>query len=344
VTLPAPTAQRRPLLEVRNLKKYFAPRSNRFARNLERLPGAIKAVDDISFDVYPGETLALVGESGCGKSTTGETVLFLQRPTAGEVRFDGAELGELSDDKLRRMRTRMQMVFQNPFSSLNPRMRVAEILAEPLRTHGRESRTLQKAVGELLEMVQLERNMQNRYPHEFSGGQRQRIGIARALALRPDLIVLDEPVSALDVSVQAQICNLLKELQRELQLTYIFISHDLRVVRFLSDRVAVMYLGRIVEMGRTEQIYGNPQHPYTRALYSAVPRAHPRGGEKPRLILEGEIPSPASIPSGCRFHTRCYMAIPACKNTDQQLVQVNENQSVACMRVDAESAKAVPGI
>ncbi len=325
------------LLEVRDLKKYFPPRTNRFARNLENLTGVVKAVDGVSFDVRRGETLALVGESGCGKTTTGETVLFLQRPTSGDVRFDGQPLGVLPSGELRKLRTRMQIVFQNPYSSLDPRMRVADILSEPLRTHGR-SDGLHTAVGELLEMVQLDSGMRDRYPHEFSGGQRQRIGIARALALRPDLVVLDEPVSALDVSVQAQICNLLKDLQHQLGLTYIFISHDLRVVRHLSDRVAVMYLGRIVETGPTERIYNDPQHPYTRALYSAVPRARP-GARRERIILEGEIPSAAAAPPGCRFHTRCHMAIEACHQTDQRLVSIDQDWSVACMRVASPDAR-----
>ena len=319
-----------PLLEVRGLKKYFPPRTKRFAKNLEATPGAVKAVDGVSFDVYRGETLALVGESGSGKSTTGETLLYLQRPTAGEIRFDGAVLGSLGSEQLRRLRPRMQMVFQNPYSSLNPRMRVADILAEPLRTHGRDSGNLRQAVGELLEMVQLEPGMQDRYPHEFSGGQRQRIGIARALALRPDLVVLDEPVSALDVSVQAQICNLLKDLQRQMKLTYVFISHDLRVVRFLSDRVAVMYLGKVVEIGPADQIYTAPQHPYTRALYSAVPRVHPNARRDDRIILEGEIPSPANAPAGCNFHTRCFMAAASCRITDQHLVAIDSQRSIAC--------------
>jgi oligopeptide/dipeptide ABC transporter ATP-binding protein len=323
-----------PLLEVRNLMKYFAPRGQRFARDLRHVKGAVKAVDDISVDVYRGETLALVGESGCGKSTTGETILYLQRPTSGDIRFDGTSLGGLSGGQLRRLRPRMQMVFQNPYSSLNPRMKVGDILAEPLRTHGRAGTSIRSEVGQLLEMVQLEPSMQDRYPHEFSGGQRQRIGIARALALRPDLIVLDEPVSALDVSVQAQICNLLRDLQKQLGLTYLFISHDLRVVRYMSDRVAVMYLGRIVEIGPTEEIYGEPKHPYTRALYSAVPRAHPLVRRRARMILEGEIPSASDVPAGCRFHTRCFMAVAACRTTDQTLLPVSDGRSVACMRVD----------
>ncbi len=327
-----------PLVEVRGLKKYFAPRGKRFTRQVEG-PGAVKAVDDVSFDVYPGETLALVGESGCGKSTTGETLLFLQKPTAGDVRFKGRSLGGLSAEELRRTRTQMQMVFQNPYSSLNPRMRIGDLLAEPLRTHGRETRNLRSAVGELLEMVQLDPQVQDRYPHEFSGGQRQRIGIARALALRPEFIVLDEPVSALDVSVQAQICNLLKDLQQQLHLTYLFISHDLRVVRFMSDRVAVMYLGKVVEIGPTDELYAAPQHPYTRALQSAIPRTVPGGASRTRIILEGEIPTAAAVPGGCRFHTRCYMAVEACGTTPQELTANGVGHGVACMRVNAEHAR-----
>ena len=325
-------AAREPLLQVRNLKKYFAPR-NRFARRLENVSDAVKAVDDVSFEVYRGETLALVGESGSGKSTTGETILMLQRPTSGDVRFEGRSLVTLSGAELRSLRTRMQMVFQNPYSSLNPRMRLSEILAEPLLTHGRTHGGLRQTVRELLDMVQLDPNMGDRYPHELSGGQRQRVGIARALALRPDLVVLDEPVSALDVSVQAQVCNLLKDLQAQLDLTYLFISHDLRVVRFMSDRVAVMYLGRIVEIGSADEVYAGPKHPYARALYSAVPRTRPGAGREDRVILEGEIPSSSRIPAGCRFHTRCFMAVPACAEIDQRLLPTDPGRSVACMRV-----------
>jgi peptide/nickel transport system ATP-binding protein len=326
------SALSRPLVEVLNLKKYFPPRHQRFARRLDSVPDVVKAVDDVSFAIYRGETLALVGESGCGKSTTGETMLLLQRPTSGSIRFEGQAIENLSDEHMRRLRTRMQIVFQNPYSSLNPRMRVADILAEPLRTHGQSSPG-KHVVAELLDLVQLPSDMQTRFPHELSGGQRQRIGIARALALRPDFVVLDEPVSALDVSIQAQICNLLKDLQTELKLTYLFISHDLRVVRFMSTMVAVMYLGRIVEIGPTEQVYRDPQHPYARALYSAVPRSEVLSTDPPRIILNGEIPSAARVPSGCSFHTRCYMAEPACARVSQQLTLVDRDHDVACMRV-----------
>lgn len=332
-----------PLLEVRDLKKYFAPR-NRFARGLENVAGAVKAVDGVSFSVHQGETLALVGESGSGKTTTGETILMLQRPTSGEVLFEGRSLTTMSGSELRSLRPRMQIVFQNPYSSLNPRMRLTEILAEPLRTHGRGEGGLRQTVRELLEMVQLDPNMADRYPHELSGGQRQRVGIARALALRPDLVVLDEPVSALDVSVQAQICNLLKDLQRQLRLTYLFISHDLRVVRFMSDRVAVMYLGKIVEIGSAEQVYSGPSHPYARALYSAIPRTRPGARRGERIILEGEIPNSTHIPAGCRFHTRCFMAVAACSQIDQRLVATDSQRSVACMRVAWDGSPLDAGI
>jgi len=299
------------LLKVDNLVKYFPITQGIIIR---KQIGAVHAVDGISFEIIRGETLGLVGESGCGKSTTGRTILQLYRPTAGHVYFDGVDLVTLKGNELRRMRKRMQMIFQDPYASLNPRMTVGEIIGEPLVIHTRQSgKAIEERVGQLLELVGLNPAFANRYPHEFSGGQRQRIGVARALALQPDLIVCDEPISALDVSIQAQVVNLLEDLQGQFGLTYLFIAHDLSMVRHISNRVAVMYLGVIVELAERNELYDNPYHPYTQALLSAVPIPDPSIEERRRrIILEGDVPSPVNPPSGCRFRTRCKFAKEIC--------------------------------
>ena len=293
------------LVEVDKLKVYFPIRAGIF----KTVQGTVKAVDDISFEVRRGETLGLVGESGCGKSTTGRAMIRLREPTEGSVKFDGVELTSLKSGPLRRLRRRMQIIFQDPYGSLDPRMTVGSIISEPLDTHRLAKGPEKEArVAELLKMVGLDPTYVNRYPHEFSGGQRQRIGIARALAVEPEFIVCDEPVSALDVSIQAQVLNLLTDLRTQLGLTYLFIAHDLSVVKHISDRVAVMYLGKIVEIGPPDTIYAAPGHPYTRALLSAVPVPDPvMERKRRRVILTGDVPSPANPPSGCRFHTRCWL-------------------------------------
>ncbi len=299
------------LVQIKGLKVHFPISSG----ILQRQVGSVKAVDGIDLDVFRGETLGLVGESGCGKSTTGRAILQLQRPTAGTVSFDGIELTTLDGTPLRRMRKRMQMIFQDPYASLNPRMTVGSIVSEPLQIHNLVSGKQQQRdrVEELLRTVGLNPYFANRYPHEFSGGQRQRIGIARALALQPDFIVCDEPISALDVSIRAQIINLLEDLQAQFNLTYLFIAHDLSVVRHISDRIAVMYLGHVVELASRAELYDNPKHPYTRALLSAVPIPDPRlERRRERIILTGDVPSPVNPPSGCVFHTRCPIAIDIC--------------------------------
>jgi len=319
------------LIQVRNLKMHFP-----ITRGLliQRKVGAIKAVDGISFDIKRGETLGLVGESGCGKSTTGRALLQLYRPTSGDVFFEGDNLTKLSGERLRRMRRRMQMIFQDPYASLNPRMTVGDIIGEPLVVHNISSgQARRERVQELLRIVGLNPYFVNRYPHEFSGGQRQRIGVARALAVQPDFIVCDEPISALDVSIQAQIINLLEELQGQFNLTYLFIAHDLSVVRHISDRIAVMYLGKIVELTDRKTLYDKPLHPYTQALLSAVPIPDPVVEEKRRrVILEGDVPSPANPPLGCHFCTRCPAVMDICKEQEPEFVDVGGGHWVACAR------------
>ncbi|HXF38992.1 MAG TPA: dipeptide ABC transporter ATP-binding protein [Blastocatellia bacterium] len=320
------------LVEVRNLKKYFPVGAGMFGAGRD----AVRAVDDVSFSIRRGETFGLVGESGCGKSTTGRSILRLIEPTSGEVRFEGKDLLSLGVDELRRLRRDMQIIFQDPYSSLNPRMKVGQIIQEPLIIHkignreGRKSRA-----QELLRLVGLEPEHAGRYPHEFSGGQRQRIGIARALALNPKFIVCDEPVSALDVSVQAQIVNLLQDLQAQLGLTYLFVSHGLSVVEHISTRVGIMYLGKLVEVGSSREIFHNPLHPYTRALLSAIPIPDPTR-RRERLPLTGDIAIAIEPPSGCRFRTRCPLAEPRCAELEPKLVEVSPDHFVACMVVAPE--------
>jgi oligopeptide/dipeptide ABC transporter ATP-binding protein len=326
-----PTAQR--LLEVKGLKKHFPIRSGL----LRRVTGQVRAVDDVNFYINQGETLSLVGESGCGKTTTSRCILRAVKPTAGEIMFRMGndrvlELAKLSKSELRPVRRQLQMIFQDPFSSLNPRMTILDIISEPLVVNGIDSRNeRQDRVEALLKMVQLPPEFMNRYPHAFSGGQRQRIGIARALALNPALIVADEPVSALDVSVQAQIVNLLLDLQSELDLSILFVAHDLSVVKHVSDRVAVMYVGKIVEVAETTKLFENPKHPYTEALLSAVPKPDPRLRSQ-RIILEGDVADPANPPSGCYFHPRCAYAVERCKIESPALVELEPGHHVSCHR------------
>jgi oligopeptide transport system ATP-binding protein len=318
-----------PLLEVTNLVKHFPIKSGVV---VDRVVAHVKAVDGVSLTINEGETLGLVGESGCGKSTLSRTILQLTTPTSGSVRFCGEELVGRSRRSLRPVRRQMQMIFQDPYASLNPRKRVGQIIGEPIEMHGLASgRDVNRRVQELLDRVGLSTEHANRYPHEFSGGQRQRIGIARALALRPKLIIADEPVSALDVSVQAQIVNLLKDLQEELGLSYLFVAHDLGVVRHVSDRVAVMYLGRIVESAPAAKLYDRPLHPYSNALLSAVPIPDPKlNVGRERLVLEGDVPSPIDPPSGCHFHTRCPWATQVCDVDDPELEELADDHVAAC--------------
>lgn len=324
-----------PLLRVRDLKKHFPITRGIFSRT----SGYVRAVDGVSFDLHRGETLGLVGESGCGKTTTGRSILRLIEPTSGRVEFDGQDVLELNGSRMRALRRRMQIIFQDPYSSLNPRMTVGGMLGEALKIHRlAEGDARQRRIDELLETVGLRPDHARRYPHEFSGGQRQRIGIARALAVNPDFIVADEPVSALDVSIQAQIVNLLQELQDRLSLTYLFVAHDLSVVKHISDRVAVMYLGRIVEITTSDQLYSAPSHPYTQALMSAVPIPQP-GRRKNRTILAGDVPSPANVPSGCPFHPRCPEREDACTRIVPDLLQIEDDHHVACLlRTGQEAA------
>lgn len=316
--------QQRPLLEVKNLKKYFSVREDVLTR-LE-----LKAVDDVSFSINAGETLGLVGESGCGKTTVGRTLLHLYTPTSGEIYFDGEKITEKNINNYRKD---MQIVFQDPYSSLNPRMTVADIVGEPLDIHKMYKNKKERAdrIEELLQLVGLNSDHSRRYAHEFSGGQRQRIGIARALAVNPKFIVCDEPVSALDVSIQAQIINTFEELQEKLGIAYLFIAHDLLVVQHMSKRIAVMYLGKIVEVGDSEEIINNPQHPYTQSLISAIPLPDPHSArERHRIVLEGDVPSPLHVPSGCAFRTRCRECNENCKNCTPKLKEISKGHFVSC--------------
>ena len=317
------------LVRVENLVKHFP-----ITRGIvfQRQVGAVRAVDDVSFDIRRGETLGLVGESGCGKSTTGRAIIQLHQPTSGKVFYDGKDLTAASNEEMRRYRRDLQIIFQDPYASLNPRMTVGGIVAEPLEVHRIGTRKERRErVENLLELVGLNPYFINRYPHEFSGGQRQRIGVARALALQPEFIVCDEPIAALDVSIQAQVVNLLEELQDRMGLTYLFIAHDLSMVRHIADRTAVMYLGKIVELADRDELYGHPQHPYAKALLSAVPIPNPaKERERRRIILEGDVPSPANPPSGCNFHPRCPIAEEICKQVDPEWREISEDHWVAC--------------
>lgn len=314
-----------PILKVENLQKYYPIKKGIIPKTI----GHVKAVDGIDFEIFPGETLGLVGESGCGKSTTGKAIIQLDPPTGGHVFFRGQEMTQMNKVELRELRKEIQIIFQDPYSSLNSRQRVSDILAEPLRVHKIvPEANIYERVNELLELVGLSKHQRNRYPHEFSGGQRQRIGIARALSLNPKLIICDEPVSALDVSIQAQILNLLKDLQAELNLTFLFIAHGLGAVKYISDRIAVMYLGKIVEIAKTEEMFKQPMHPYTHALLNAYPAPNPHLRNREKAVLEGDVPNPSNPPRGCRFHTRCPIAQSICREVEPFLS--GKNHLVAC--------------
>ena len=316
----------KPLIEVKNLKMYF-PVGTSFLGGKKLL----KAVDDVSFDLYPGETFGLVGESGCGKTTVGRSLVRLYRPTGGQILLDGTDIAPLSERDVLPYRRRMQMIFQDPYASLNPRMTVSSIIGEPMRLQGASPDAIDARVRELIEQVGLKKDHLNRYPHEFSGGQRQRIGIARALSTRPEFIVCDEPISALDVSIQAQVINMLEDLQREMGITYLFVSHDLSMVRHISHRVGVMYLGHLVEVANVHDLYADMRHPYTRALLSAVPVADPDlAANANRIILQGDVPTPIDPPSGCPFRTRCRFSEKRCAETRPELREVAPGHLVAC--------------
>ena len=315
-----------PLIEIQNLVKYYPILGGVFLKEV----AAVKAVDDVSLTIFKGETLGLVGESGCGKSTLGKTLLKLEEPTSGKILFKGEEIQNYTSDEMRPLRKKMQIIFQDPFSSLNPRKTVGSIIGEPMKIHGMYTgKQRENRVREILETVGLGKEHMRRYPHQFSGGQRQRIGVARALALEPEFIVCDEAVSALDVSIQAQVINLLKDLQETFGFTYLFISHDLHVVEFMSDRVAVMYLGRIVEYAHADTLYATPLHPYTQALLSASPMPDP-DHESRAIILQGDVPSPINPPPGCRFHTRCPLRQEMCSQTSPELREIHPNHFAAC--------------
>ena len=324
---------KQPLVRVQNLTKHFP-----ITRGLifQKQVGAVQAVDGLNFDIYQGETFGMVGESGCGKSTTGRAILQLHKPTAGKVFYEDTELTTATPQTMQHMRRNMQIIFQDPYASLNPRMTVGNIIAEPLDVHNiGTAEERRERVQDLLRLVGLNPYFVNRYPHEFSGGQRQRIGVARALALEPKFIVCDEPISALDVSIQAQVVNLLEKLQEELGLTYLFIAHDLSMVRHISDRVSVMYLGKMVELATRDELYGNPLHPYTQALLSAVPIPDPvKESKRKRIILEGDVPSPINPPSGCHFHPRCPIAAEICSQSEPEWREVSTGHWVACHLVD----------
>ena len=328
------------LLEIKNLKKYFYKKKSFFSKE----PIVTKAVDGISFDIYQNETLGLIGESGCGKSTVGRTITRLYSPTEGQIIYKGKDLSHLSQKELMPYRSKMQMIFQDPYASLNPRMTVMDIVREPLTIHGdyKGERQMKERVYELLAKVGMLREHANRYPHEFSGGQRQRIGIARSLAVNPEFIICDEPISALDVSIQAQVVNMLEDLQREMNLTYLFIAHDLSMVRHISHRLGVMYLGHLVELGESEEIYRNHKHPYTEALLSAIPIPDPDVAKKTEpIILEGDVPSPINPPSGCPFRTRCVYSFKRCSVEKPELVDIGNQHWVACHKIIGEEKKHV---
>ncbi|PLR78657.1 peptide ABC transporter substrate-binding protein [Bacillus sp. V3-13] len=314
-----------PLLEIHNLKKYYPIKKGIISRTV----GHVKAVDGLNLNIYPGETVSLVGESGCGKSTTGRAIVKLDPPTEGKVILEGRDLSNVSGPELRKIRTKMQIIFQDPYSSLNPRKRIGDLLAEPLLAHKLASKDeVNDRVDKMLEVVGLTKLHRSRYPHQFSGGQRQRIGIARALILNPKLVICDEPVSALDVSIQAQVLNLLKDLQKEFQLTYLFIAHGLGAVKYISDRIAVMYLGKIVELGKTEDIFKKPKHPYTQVLLNAYPIPNPHLRNRERITVEGDVPNPANPPQGCSFHIRCPVVQDICRVKTPELT--SDGHPVAC--------------